>query len=450
MRRPSRGMTERLQGFVALAGRARWSLARSRRDLLWQRLQGRRLAGAPQTASTRPILAFHSRRRWWRGFFFPALAMGTAALVLAGHFLLRDVRTENWRHQIALEAGSEEVLPSSGDLQGPGDLTFSDGTRLAVVSTSRVVINGVTPRGAKIRLVRGTVDAHVRPRPDNRWVFFAGPFHVDVKGTSFRLDWQPNGDRLSLTMWSGAVVVAGGHLGRPLTVKAGESIQVSAVDVTATVLPHAGTFAGASTGAGFAPAPGIAPGAGDGPRAVVTRRRRPAARGERHDARDVASPRDARDRAWPDLLAEGEFAEIVKQARHRGIETTLTRGNDVDLAALADAARYTRDNQLARRVLLTLRTRYPGSERAKSGAFFLGRLGEAHDGDVDTALTWYERYLRESPRGPYAEGAMAREMVLLRQRSRGRAKAVAGRYLHEYPEGTYRDLAIRLRGPEGQ
>ena len=149
-----------------------------------------------------------------------------------------------------------------------------------------------------------------------------------------------------------------------------------------------------------------------------------------------------------DILAgAGDFTAIINQARRLGVEACLASDTEHNLAALADAARYTHRNDLARRSLLTLRTRFPSTDRARDAAFFLARLSEAASAAaVPEALAWYERYLEEAPRGSYAEAALGREMLLLgRNGANGaRARGVASRYLSAYPHGLYAGEASGL------
>jgi TolA-binding protein len=91
--------------------------------------------------------------------------------------------------------------------------------------------------------------------------------------------------------------------------------------------------------------------------------------------------------------------------------------------------------------LLALRARFPGSDRAKDAAFFLGRLSEVGPASSDTALTWYDTYLGEASRGPYASEALGRKLTLLVRMDRERARTVARTYLQRFPEGNQAEFA---------
>ena len=139
----------------------------------------------------------------------------------------------------------------------------------------------------------------------------------------------------------------------------------------------------------------------------------------------------------------------LSDAEQRGIATTIGTASAADLAALADAARYVRRGDLARRVLLAERQRFPESLHAREAAFFLGGLSddETGAGSGKVALNWYERYLGESPRGAYVPQALGREMILVHKlRGAAAARPLAERYLERFPDGPYAAPARKLLG----
>ena len=117
---------------------------------------------------------------------------------------------------------------------------------------------------------------------------------------------------------------------------------------------------------------------------------------------------------WTAELAAGHFATILQQAEQRGLETSLAEVSSDDLAALADAARYSRREDVARRALTAQRRRFPRSARANDAAFLLGRLEETAQ-HPELALAWYERCLTESPRGTYTSEALGRKMTVVQR-----------------------------------
>jgi hypothetical protein len=154
------------------------------------------------------------------------------------------------------------------------------------------------------------------------------------------------------------------------------------------------------------------------------------------DPRATSAPKGAA-RTWVKDLARGRLEAIVADALKRGLSRSLEEASIEDLAALADAARYTRRNEIARRALLAERRRFLGSREATDAAFLLGRLAET-GGDPGTALRFFAAYLDEGPDGTYAPEALGRKMAIV-QKTRGSdsARPVAHEYLSKYPNGTY-------------
>src|SRR4029077_18886307 len=118
-------------------------------------------------------------------------------------------------------------------------------------------------------------------------------------------------------------------------------------------------------------------------------------------------------RSWVASLGTGDFDGILAEAE-RDLGRALGARNTDELAALADAARYLRHDDVARRALHAQRRRFPESPRATDAAFFLGRLDE-NAGGLARAMRWYDRYLEESPEGSYAAEALGRKMMAVRE-----------------------------------
>jgi len=160
-------------------------------------------------------------------------------------------------------------------------------------------------------------------------------------------------------------------------------------------------------------------------------------------AAKVARPRA---RTWTAALSAGDFDTILDEAERDIGHVLATRGTE-DLAALADAARYRRHDDVARRALLAQRRRFAGSPRAADAAFFLGRLDENGGRGHGPALAWYERYLDEAPRGSYVAEAMGRKMIAVQElHGPAAARNVAEQYIRRFPRGSYAGAAHALLG----
>src|SRR5262249_1699176 len=68
-----------------------------------------------------------------------------------------------------------------------------------------------------------------------------------------------------------------------------------------------------------------------------------------------------------------------------------------DLAALADAAHFARDEDREAYAWRLLRRRFPGTPRAGLAAFALGRLEFDAHGSYAKAAEWFGTYLKEQP-----------------------------------------------------
>ncbi|HZL17458.1 MAG TPA: FecR domain-containing protein, partial [Polyangia bacterium] len=377
-----------------------------------------------------------------RGLILAFAACGALAAVVA----LAD-----WPHLRALDSASNDVLtytvngrtPSpAGALSGSDGapiLSFSDGTRVALGPQARGRVVEISRHGARVALDEGRARVEVAHRPGAQWLFEAGPFLIKVHGTAFTFGWNALDARLDLTMDSGIVSVTGPLSGGEIFLRAGQTFSVS--------LNDRGTAKSAAPASVSVPAPALTPRATPPTDAPA-------------GAAPVVSPRPigraAPAASWATELADGRAAAVVADAERRGLGKVLDDSSSEDLAALADASRFERNDRLARRALLAQRRRFPHSARAGEASFLLGRLDEpSGDGagapeltsaaGARRALEWYDRYLQESPQGAYVSEALGRKMMVLERTHRQtEATAIAADYLRRFPAGTYSHAARAL------
>src|SRR5262245_59016946 len=86
-------------------------------------------------------------------------------------------------------------------------LAFSDGTVVTLAHKSRARVVSTSAEGAALRLEDGRAHFAVVHRPRARWSVEAGPFVVQVTGTTFDVSWSPAGDVLRVRLLAGAVSV---------------------------------------------------------------------------------------------------------------------------------------------------------------------------------------------------------------------------------------------------
>jgi FecR-like protein len=364
----------------------------------------------------------------------------------------------------------ERAGAADHDRGGGGvSLRFAEGTELRLAAGARGRLTSVDAQGARFAIEQGEAQVNVVPRPGARWLIDAGPFLIAVHGTEFSASWDGATERLDIRMRRGLVSVTGPVADGKIAVRAGQQLTINVQNREVLLRPSDEAAADTETdpgqqgsaegqqdsdapaGAPRAPA-ALTPAPETAPAAVETRRPNlPGARGA--SARALASDSghahagasavaNLRERSWSAALATGDFQGILDEAQRRGLRRSLAEARSEDLAALGDAARYLRRDDVARQALLAQRERFPRSVRAREAAFLLGRLSETgSDGDV-RALTWYDRYLAEAPGGAYASEALGRKMTATEKlRGLAAARDIAREYLRRFPHGTYAGAA---------
>jgi TolA-binding protein len=337
-------------------------------------------------------------------------------------------------------------------------LRFAEGTELRLAAGARGRLTSVDGQGARFAIEQGEAEINVIPRTGARWLIDAGPFLITVHGTTFTAAWDGEREQLDIRMKHGLVSVSGPVADGKIAVRAGQRLTINVPEREVLLRPgddaEESAEAGADTAAtGATPssaAPAVEPSAPEAPPAVGARAQTGSSiRGSATRAA-VAVRANAPSRSWTASLAAGDFQTILLEAEHRGLRRSLADARSEDLAALADAARYLRRDDVARQALIAQRDRFPQSDRAHEAAFLLGRLteggaeGRSVDGDV-RALSWYDRYLNEAPSGAYASEALGRKMTAT-EKLRGieAARDIARQYLRRFPHGTYAGAARAL------
>jgi FecR-like protein len=315
---------------------------------------------------------------------------------------------------------------------------FSDHSDFGLEPGTRMRVSDLEVRGARVLLEGGTLHVRIHTQPRGKWTLDAGPYIVHVTGTEFDLAWRVDEQTLDLRLHRGSVTVEGPLVEAGVQVGAGQHLVANANAGTLQLMDELN----ASSSLDEIPPASLPPSAVP-PTWAPTASSRASAPPSSHR---VATPASGRtdEPSWGARVAHGDFDAVIEDAERRGIDRSLAEASVVDLAALADAARYARRQDVARRALVAERTRYPGSVQARDAAFFLGGLAEAQKSDA-AALDWYDVYLRESTSGAYASQALGRKMMLV-QRLRGTdgARPIGTEYLARFPDGPYAPSARKL------
>jgi len=316
-----------------------------------------------------------------------------------------------------------------------------------VAAEARASVTAIDARGARFRLEHGRLSAHLVHLPKASWSIAAGPYQVLVTGTAFDVSWAPDARVLELWIRHGSVLVKGPNAGPGLAVFAGQHLLASAANGQIVLDAMAAAASSVVPAVAATPAP-----AGDLTAAPSPPSERPPI-SPREPSRALRppppprAPAPASSLAWPQSLAHGDFQRILDEAAQRGIDEVLSGATSTDLAALADAARYRRKNDLAQRTLLAERERFPKTLAGRDAAFFLGTLDESRAGREarTSALEWYGRYLAENPSGSYREQALGRRVVLFDSlHDRAAARETAALYLAKFPAGPYASKARHI------
>jgi hypothetical protein len=334
----------------------------------------------------------------------------------------------------------------AGDI-GAAELRFSDGSQLALAAGTQGWVTEVTSQGAKILMDGGKLRADFVHSGRARWSIGAGPFTIRVTGTTFDLKWSSHDQVLDVRMHRGTVIVEGPmatsgvplHQGQRLVarVQDGRLLLLDALDAddatTASAVGSSAAGSGGSPEPAPAPAPAVAP-ALDLPLPTLSSVREKGSAAT-HAAKNSLS--------WRRQVAAGDFRGVLAEARRRGIDSVIEFGSLDEVAALADAARYARQQGEAHHALESLVARFSRTHEGRNAVFFLGGLAD-DQADSTGALSWYERYLNESPRGTYAEQALGRKMVLQDALKQSEARRTAELYLERYPNGPYAGSARKI------
>jgi hypothetical protein len=320
-----------------------------------------------------------------------------------------------------------EWLATGGSSELP--LDFSEGTHVVLAADSRGRVEELGRAGAVFVVERGEVRAHVVHRANTSWRFRAGPFDVQVTGTTLAVEWDPQRERFTVKVDEGAVMVRGPGVGGSV-VRAHEQC---VVDMPARSMRLTSTDQGAGTGAGTG-ATGTAPAAPieAGTEAIAPTPAAPVAAVNPVRAAPVAG--------WTTFERRGEYQAAYDAARDAGF-ASLPRASSADeLLRLAQVGQLSRHGEAAREAWLACRQRFPGSVQAGVAAYELGRASTSGD-----AVRWFEAYLHEEPGGPLAREASGR--LIEAATSAGdsaTARDAATRYLTRYPSGPHAALAQRI------
>ncbi len=142
---------------------------------------------------------------------------------------------------------------------------------------------------------------------------------------------------------------------------------------------------------------------------------------------------------WLTLANRGEYAAAFQAVDEEGgFDVVVNRASAEELMTLADVARAAGQPGRAVQALRGVISRDASDPNAPVAAMLLGNLLQ-RSGDYAGAAEAYELNRRLSPRGDFAEDALARQFeVALERGDLTRARALSAQYETEFPEGRRR------------
>ncbi|HEV3192390.1 MAG TPA: FecR domain-containing protein, partial [Polyangiaceae bacterium] len=283
----------------------------------------RTMAVGEKTQTDRPHSWLRTR---WPAYF----AVGAAALVLGVVlFVSRKAAPIALTYRLAGAVADRGYLQLP-DLTASAEVSFSDGSRIRIEPTTSARIASVNADGAHLVLERGLLDVDVVHRAGAAWTIEAGPYEVAITGTAFSMSWDS--DELTVAMIRGSVVVKGPLATSGVAVLAGEKLSVRGHDHSLSIVDQARVAD------------------------PVEHDARPARAGSAQAQEPAPRPSaNGTSQSWSVRVASGDYRSVLREAEEKDLDGTLTNGPLADLAALADAARYLRRDDIARRALVAER-----------------------------------------------------------------------------------------------
>ena len=311
----------------------------------------------------------------------------------------------------------------------PLHMRFSDTSTMALTPSSRMAFETLGKRAVEARLESGQIKVHITPEGPRTWTIHTGPLKVVVLGTAFDLGWEPESQRMNLSVQKGRVAVLGAQIrGGRIEVEAGEDITIETrqpAKIERPVEPQ--------------PKPSE-------PEKTPEHQQQEPETTAKQKPRPKATP--PRPPSWITLAKEGDYPAAWDAVQARGLERVRAKAEPAELILLADMARYGGHLQAAVETLEWLHRHHPDSATAPEALFRLGRIELDQRKRYKDAALWFSLYTRSHPQGRWHERALglsiqAHQKAGLPQE----ARAAATRYLRTYPQGPYAKLAAQATSP---
>ncbi len=324
------------------------------------------------------------------------------------------------------------------------ELSFSEGSSVILTASSGLRLRNLSKEGAHLLLERGSIKAEVVHHKKTDWKFDVGPYIIKVVGTSFNVSWNPEVEELKLEMIEGEVLVNGPMISSHIITK-GETLLASPSDRFVKIV-QSDALARIEKEISK-------------PRQLLTEQTDTIVLEETQKKETSSSTKSLSDEStketrrnslsalniWKELADSGRFSDAVNTAKKEGLINIFKTAPASDLLLLGDAARHTKDLQIATDAYKAVRKRYPNSAHSASAAFALGLV--AFDGQKNyvSASKWFAACLADRKHGSLSKEALGRLMESHQLAgNREEAEKTADKYLQEYPNGPHAAMARRL------
>ena len=371
------------------------------------------------------------------------VASGAAAAAAVALFFWLYRHPGELTAQAQLEGRERQVYTgswlSSSELKGI-DLSFSDGSFIALERNTELRVQDLKPNGAHLLLERGNIDVSVVPKKKKNWKIDAGPYRIYVTGTRFDVEWIPDQKRFIVDLHEGSVKVDGPLLEKGKRLSRGERMTVSLDNRIAEISKRDRLERIVSREFISSEETVDSQGGADdeeGSDGFDGERRN---RGQRrHSVIRTKKP------AWRTLAKKGDYAAAVELLNGEEIQKVISKGTIGDLMLLGDSARLSRHPRMALNIYKAVRSRFPQTPASQRAAFSLGRIALEQYNDPAKAAKWFRTCYQENQNGTMAREAAGRLMEALdRAGNKSAARDVATSYVSRFPGGPHTKLAQKL------
>ena len=430
-----------------------------------------------------------------RPFVIRRIAVPVAAAVLTvigvvlGVMAHRDRTMPFW-----LDASGHEGIigaPIAAPLNDTTILRFPSKSEIVLRNGAQARMVAATEKAVRVNLEQGDIHANINGNGVTTWSIDAGPYTVEVVGTSFSVSWDRYAKHLDVDVQKGTVRVHGTALSDGgLKVTRGNQLQIDgetglvALSRTGSdvkeLLAHNAHRPTSANSKASRDSTSVEMDDNEGSSAlastnsahdIYTESSTPAAEqeiaGATHlngDEREkgglpakmasVERARKKRHRSvnakqtsnrWRQLLSNGDFETLVIEAKTADVDQLIAKSELDDVWKLMHTARRLGRDDISIQLLLGIRSRYPESAKAGLAPVFLGKIYDEKKDNPSEALRWFSVYLNERPNGSLSEEAEGWIMMLHRRAGRReKARAAARHYLTKYTDGTFETVALSI------